>query len=78
MAKYTESKKRNNLKWDSANLERVSIALKKGQKARIKAAADAAHESMNQYIIGAIDRRIDAELPLSEDLQGSDKEPADR
>ena len=78
MAKYTESKKRNNLKWDSANLERVSIALKKGQKARIKAAAEAAHESMNQYIIGAIDRRIDAELPASEDLQGSDKEPADQ
>lgn len=62
MAKYTESKKyQNNRKWDAANLERVSIALKKGQKARIKAAADNAGESMNQYIIGAIDQRIDRE-----------------
>lgn len=56
--KYTESRKENNRKWDTANLDRISIAMPKGKKYTIKAAADAAGESMNQYIIAAVDQRI--------------------
>ena len=57
--KYTEARKENNKKWDAANLDRVSIAIPKGRKDVIKAAAAAAGESMNQYIITAVDRRIE-------------------
>ena len=57
--KYTEARKEGNRRWDEANLDRVSIALPKGKKDEIKAAALAAGESMNQYIIAAVDARIE-------------------
>ncbi len=56
--KYTEAQKRSAKKWDSANLDRISIAIPKGHKEVIKAAAAAAGESMNQYIITAVNERI--------------------
>ena len=57
--KYTEARKEGNRKWDAANLDRVSIAMPKGNKDDIKAAAAAAGESMNQYIIAAVDQRLE-------------------
>ena len=54
----SESRKKANLKWDAANLDRVSIAMPKGMKDTVKAAAAVAGESMNQYIIGATEQRI--------------------
>lgn len=57
--KYTEARKEGNRKWDAANLDRVSIAMPKGKKDEIKAASAATGESMNQYIITAIDQRIE-------------------
>lgn len=57
--KYTEARKEGNRKWDAANLDRVSIAMSKGKKDEIKAAASAAGESMNQYIVTAIDQRME-------------------
>lgn len=59
--KYTEGVKQSNRKWDAANLDRVSIAMSKGKKDEIKAAASAAGESMNQYIVTAIDQRMERE-----------------
>lgn len=59
--KYTEARKENNKKWDAANLDRLSIAIPKGRKEVIKAAATAAGESMNQYIITAVDERMGRE-----------------
>lgn len=59
MRKYTEARRENNKKWDAANLDRVSIAIPKGRKEVIKAAAAAAGESMNQYIITAVDERME-------------------
>lgn len=53
-----ESRKKANQKWDAANLDRISIAMPKGKKDEIKAAAFVASESMNQYIITAIDQRM--------------------
>ena len=47
----SESRKKANQKWDAANLDRVSIAMPKGMKDTVKAAATVAGESMNQYII---------------------------
>lgn len=54
----SEAQKKSAQKWDAANLDRVSIAMPKGMKDTVKAAAAAAGESMNQYIIGATERRI--------------------
>lgn len=54
----SESRKKANLKWDAANLDRVSIAMPKGMKDMVKAAAAVAGESMNQYIIGATEQRM--------------------
>lgn len=48
--KYTDARKNGNRKWDAANLDRMSIALPKGQKDAIKAAAVAAGMSTNAYI----------------------------
>lgn len=59
--KYTEGVKQSNRKWDAANLDRVSIAMPKGKKDDIKEAASAAGESMNQYIINAVDQRMERE-----------------
>lgn len=57
--KYTDARKDSNRKWDAANLDRISIALPKGQRDTIKAAADAAGESVNGYIKRAIDERME-------------------
>lgn len=57
--KYTDARKEGNRKWDTANLDRVSIAMPKGKKDDIKAAASAVGESMNQYIINAVEQRME-------------------
>lgn len=57
----SESRKKANQKWDAANLDRVSIAMPKGMKDTVKAAATVAGESMNQYIIGATEQRINGQ-----------------
>jgi len=67
MPKYTEAKKKNNRKWDAGNLDRVSLALHKGDKERIQAAAALAGESMNAYIITAVNRRINSEISQEEE-----------
>lgn len=54
----SERKKASNKKWDVANIERLSIAVPKGQRDKIKAAAAASGESVNAYIIGAINARM--------------------
>lgn len=59
--KYTEAQKKSAKKWDAANLDRVSIAMPKGKKDDIKAAATVVGESMNQYIINAVDQRMERE-----------------
>lgn len=59
--KYTEARREGNRKWDAANLDRISIAMAKGKKDQIKSAAAAVGESMNQYIIAAIEQRMERE-----------------
>ncbi len=55
----SERKRASNKKWDVANIERLSIAVPKGQRDEIKTAAAAAGESINKYIIEAIRARMD-------------------
>ena len=65
--KYTEAQKQSAKNWDDKNLDRMSLALPKGKKAEIQAAAGRVGESMNQYIKGAIDQR------LARDAAGTDQ-----
>ena len=53
--KYTEARKAGNRKWDAENLDRLSIALPKGMKEKIKAAADKHGVSVNALVNYAID-----------------------
>ena len=50
--KYTEAQKQSARKWDAANLDRISIAVPKGQKDVIKAHAEARGESVNAFVGG--------------------------
>ena len=66
--KYTEG----NRKWDTANLDRVSVAMPKGKKDIIKAHAEARSESVNGFINRAIDEAIerDESAPAASEGQG--------
>ena len=52
--KYTEAQKQSARKWDAANLDRISIAVPKGQKDTIKAHAEGRGESVNGFVNRAI------------------------
>ena len=57
--KYTEARKRGNRKWDAANLDRISIAVPKGQKDTIKAHAEGRGESVNGFVNRAISETME-------------------
>ena len=58
---YNEKKKASNRKWDSANIDRISYTVPKGQKVTVEAAAKAAGESVNQYTQRALLARMGLE-----------------
>lgn len=54
---YNEARKRANKKWDEANKDRyarISLMLPADVKPQVKAAAEAAGQSVNQWILDAI------------------------
>ena len=57
----TEARTRANRKWNEANLDRLAITVKKGQRDVIKAAAEKAGVSVNRYVVEAIEARMAAE-----------------
>lgn len=60
MAAYTEKKKISNKKWDSENLDRMSIALPKGMKDQIREHASAmGDKSANAFITRAISETME-------------------
>lgn len=60
MAAYTEKKKISNQKWDSENLDRMSIALPKGMKGQIREhAAAMGDKSANAFISRAISETME-------------------
>lgn len=66
-APYTDKKKASNQKWDAANIDRMSVAFKKGMRDRIKAAAAAAGCSANKYIETAVTEKMQRDgLPDAE------------
>lgn len=55
---YSESRKRASIKYAKENLKRIPLDVPKEKYEAIKAAADAAGESVNGYIKRAIDERM--------------------
>lgn len=55
---YTEAKKRANTKYLTETVEDVKIRVPKGQKAVIKDHAAKQNESMNQFVLRAIDETM--------------------
>ena len=45
-------------RYEAANYDKVLVRLPKGEREQIKSAADAAGESLNAYIVGAIRDRM--------------------
>ena len=64
--KYTEARKRGNRKWDAANLDRISIAVPKGQKEVIKAHAEARGESVNGFLNRAVSETMERDKAAPE------------
>lgn len=58
---YNEKKKASNRKWDTANIDRISFTVPKGQKQAIEAAAKAAGESVNLFTQRALLARMGLE-----------------
>lgn len=50
-------------KYVQNNYDRVVLTMPKGKKEEIKAAAATAGESMNQYILAAVDLRMERDRP---------------
>ena len=55
---YNEKRKESNRKWDSNNLDRLSIALPRGSREIIKEYAERVGLSVNQFISAAILRAL--------------------
>ena len=64
MRKYTEAQKKSAKKWDAENLDRISIALPKGMKAEIKAAAGESG-SVNGFIREAVEAKLNGITPTT-------------
>ena len=62
MPEISEARKRANKKWNDENLntryDHIHLALPAGYKDRLKTAAKAEGETVNEYIRNAIDQRI--------------------
>ena len=57
----SEARQRANKKWDAENTERINLIVRKGMKDQLRAAAEAAGESLNGYIVAAAKARMESE-----------------
>lgn len=57
----SEARTRANRKWNEANLDRLAITVKKGQREQIRAAAEKAGVSLNRYVVEAVEARMSSE-----------------
>lgn len=60
-SRYTDAQAKAAKKYLSESVEDIRFRVPKGQKAVIKAAADAAGESVNGYIKTAVEQRMERE-----------------
>lgn len=67
MAK-TEAQRRATKKYNDKTYDQIGIVVPKGQKEKIKAAADAAGQSISVYFYEAVQKRMAAEGMLTEQI----------
>ena len=60
--KYTEARRDNNRKWDSENLDRLSVTLPKGTKDKVKDHAESMGESVNKFVGRAITETMERDV----------------
>lgn len=48
-------------KYEASKYDKILVRLPKGERAEVQAAADAAGESLNAYIVGAVKQRMERE-----------------
>ncbi|WP_298730465.1 Arc family DNA-binding protein [uncultured Subdoligranulum sp.] len=48
-------------KYEAAKYDKILVRMPKGQRAEVQAAADAAGESLNGYIVSAVKQRMEKE-----------------
>lgn len=56
--KYTEARKEGNRRWDKENLDRISVAMPKGKREKIRKHAEDRGESVNAFVNRAIDETM--------------------
>ena len=64
--KYTEAQKKSATKWDAENLDRLSVAVPKGDKANIATHAATMGESTNKFINRAIKETMERDQAKGE------------
>lgn len=74
MAKVTEAQLIANQRWEKRNYDKTLLRLPKGALEQLKAAAAAEDESLNRYILIALERRSGLKLTLDgEQIGGGPK-----
>lgn len=61
----SEAKKKANMKWNNANLDRIQLVTKKGNKDKIKKLAEEQGESLNAYILNSVRMRAKIETGMN-------------
>ena len=56
--KNSEARIKSNNKWTNAHYDRINLAVPKGRKAEIQTLAEAEGQSVNGFIIAAIDEKL--------------------
>lgn len=72
--KNSEARIRTNNKWTNAHYDRINIAVPKGRKDEIKALADTQGQSVNAYIISAVDEKMERDGGTAPETAGKPAE----
>lgn len=64
----SEAQKKATAKYEQQNYDKVLLRLEKGRKGEIKAAAEKQEQSLNGFIVSAIDEKINRSTPTTADI----------
>lgn len=67
----SEARKKANEKYTKANYDEIKVRVPKGRKAEIKAHAEAHGESVNSFIVRAVNETMERDSPVSVALSAS-------
>ena len=67
---YTEARKKANRAWDAANLDKITVSMKHGTRARWKGYAERAGVGITAFILAAVEEKAERD-GLKEEEEGS-------